>query len=379
MRRSILVVVCAQVFALVVALCHTSVASAQPAPPLPALLITTAITGLKKPWDVAQAPDGAVITGERGGRFVVKRPDGSVEQLAADLTDLYVEGETGLMGLTLAPDFSSTRTLLTCQGHRDAAGTDIRVVAWTVDVGWTTLTRGATVLAGIPVGPEGRHDGCRVLAAADGTLYVGTGDAASPSVPQDPNSFGGKVLHINADGSPAAGNPDPRSPVFTRGHRNPQGLAVQPGTRRIYAIEQGTDRDDEVNLLQSGGNYGYSPDLIPFFYNETVPMTDPIRVPGAIPAVWSSGAPTLATPGGTFVAGSGWGEWEGALAIPTQQGKKMVFLKLAEDGRSVVHTAVALENQFGRLRSATATADGSLLITTDNGKDDQVLLLTPRS
>lgn len=378
-------------------------ACAEPAV-FPTLGVTTVLDGLARPWDVVAAPDGALLTGERAGRFVVKRADGSFGEVAADLSDLYAEGETGLMGIALAADFASSRTVYTCQGHRGAdagslgagsleagssgsvnpgsigssePGTDIRVVSWTVDPGWTTLTRAGDVLTGIPTGPGGRHGGCRILAHPDGTLYVGTGDSAAPTVPQDRNSLGGKVLHINADGSPAAGNPDPDSPLFTLGHRNAQGLALQPGTGRLYDIEQGTDRDDEVNLLEAGNNYGYRPDRMPFVYDESVPMTDPDRVPGAVAAVWSSGTPTIATPGGTFVSGANWGGWDGALAVTSQQAKKLLFLKLSEDGRSVVDTHSALAGEYGRLRSATRLPDGSLLVTTDNGSGDKVLHIEP--
>lgn len=257
-------------------------AGAEPVDPSPRLEVTTVMDGLAKPWDVVAAPDGAILTGERAGRFVVKRPDGTVGDVTADLSDLYTEGETGLMGIALAHDFPTTRTVFTCQGHRGDGGggslgsvgagslgssgdeTDIRVVSWTVDPDWTTLTRTGDVLTGIPVGAGGRHGGCRILAHPDGTLYVGTGDTASPSVPQDRNSLGGKVLHVNRDGSPAAGNPFPNSPVFTLGHRNVQGLALQPGSDRLYGIEQGTGRDDEVNLLAAGNNYGFRPDRTPW-------------------------------------------------------------------------------------------------------------------
>ncbi len=362
-------------------------ACAEPAPPLQ---VTTVMDGLAKPWDVVVAPDGAILTGERAGRFVVKRPDGTVGEMTADLSDLYAEGETGLMGIALASDFATSRTVYTCQGHRQAgggslgagslgsadAGTDIRVVSWTADPEWTTLTRTGDVLTGIPTGAGGRHGGCRILAHPDGTLYIGTGDTASPTVPQDRNSLGGKVLHVDADGSPAAGNPFPDSPVFTLGHRNVQGLALQPGTGRIYGIEQGTSRDDEVNLLDAGNNYGYRPDRAPFIYDESVPMTDPVRVPGAVAAVWSSGAPTLATPGGTFVSGAAWGEWDGALGVTTQQGREMLLLKLTADGTAVTETDSVLTDQ-GRLRSATRMPDGSLLVTTDNGTGDKVLRVAP--
>lgn len=385
------------VFGAVIAVGAAEVACAQPATDVPApdVTVSTVLEGLAKPWEVAVSPDGAILTGERGGRFVVARPDGSTGEVAADLSDLYAAGETGLMGIAFSRNFAVDRTVYTCQGHQDVGspdtgsvetgsldtgslgGRDVRVVSWTVDDGWTALTRGADVLTGIPVANGGRHGGCRLLAHPDGTLFVGTGDSASRSAPQDPTSLAGKVLHIDVDGTPAAGNPDPASPVFTLGHRNVQGLALQPETGRLYGIEQGTSVDDEVNLLTAGANYGYRPDRAPTGYDESVPMTDPDRVPGAVAAVWSSGDPTIATPGGTFVSGAGWGEWSGALVVTSQQAKKLVLLRLSEDGTAVTHESTLLEGEFGRLRSATLAPDGTLLVTTDNGSGDRILRVAP--
>lgn len=341
----------------------------------PAVTVDILLDGLDHPWDVVAAPDGTILTGERGGRFVVRHPDGQAATVHADLSDLYAVGETGLMGIALSHDFATDRTFYTCQGHRDPD--DVRVVAWTVDHDWTAATRSHTVIAGLPVADGGRHGGCRILAHPDGTLYVGTGDSARPTVPQDRDSLGGKVLHLNPDGTPGLGNPDPRSTVYTLGHRNVQGLALQPDTGRIYAVEQGTRRDDEVNLLEPGGNYGYRPDREPGRYDESVPMTDPDRVPGAIGAVWSSGSPTIATPAGAFVTGAGWGRWSGALAVSSQQDALLLLLRPADDGRSVVESTTLLDGAYGRLRSLTSLPDGSLLVTTDNGSTDRVLRVTP--
>ncbi|KQU61132.1 glucose dehydrogenase [Rhodococcus sp. Leaf278] len=370
-------------------LAGTTTATAQ-GDPLPGLTVTTVIDKLAKPWDAVVAPDGTVLTGERSGRFVIRAVDGTIRDLDADLDDLYASGETGLMGIALATDFDTSRTIYTCQGVQGSGGgtgsagtgsagggsdNHIAVVSWTVDPGWTALTRTGTLIDDIPVADGGRHGGCRILAHPDGTLYVGTGDTATPTVPQDRNSLGGKVLHVNANGSPAAGSPDR---IFTLGHRNVQGLAVRPGTGQIYEVEQGTTRDDELNLLVPGGNYGYRPDRLPVIYDESVPMTDPTRVPGALEAVWSSGSPTIATPGLTFANGAGWGSWNGAAVVSSQQGEKLVFLKLSEDGTEYVDEADALVGTYGRLRSLTSFGNnGAFLLTTDNGSDDKVLLVTP--
>lgn len=372
----------------------SSGAGAQPSTSAPAFDVTVEFDGLTKPWDVVEAPGGEILTGERSGRFVVKKADGTIADVEADMSDLYAQGETGLMGLELAQDFEQSRALYTCQGMQGdgggggtgsaspgsaggESGNNIAVIRWTVDEDWTELTRTDTVVDDIPVASSGRHGGCRILAAPDGTLFIGTGDTASPSVPQDPTSLGGKVLHINADGTAAADAP---GRVFTLGHRNVQGLAFQPDTGRLYEVEQGSTRDDELNLLVPGGNYGWRPDRTPLIYDESVPMTDPERVPGAIEAVWSSGAPTIATPGLTFLDGDQWGEWDGAAVISSQQAEKLVILRLTADGSAVAAEADALEGEYGRLRSLTTTDDGSILLTTDNGSgSDQILRLTAQN
>ncbi|AQA21240.1 glucose / Sorbosone dehydrogenase family protein [Rhodococcus sp. MTM3W5.2] len=355
----------------------TSTASSVVAAAPPTVEVTELLTGLNKPWDVAVAPDGTILTGQRGGGFVALRPDGSVTRPTADLSDLYVSRETGLMGIALDPGFESNRRVFTCQGHRGDGQTDVRLLSWTVDPEWTALTRTGVVLAGLP-SAGGRHAGCRILPAPDGTLFVGTGDATIPTTPQDPHSLGGKVLHIDTDGSPAAGNPDPASPVYTLGHRNVQGLSFRPGSGQLYSVEQGTHRDDEVNALVPAGNYGWRPDLEPGRYIEAVPMTDPDRVPGAREAVWSSGTPTLATASGSFLLGPGWGDWSGALAVGTQQGEKVLLLGLTPDGIGVERQAALLDGRYGRIRTVSGQPDGTLLVTTDNGSDDVVLRLTPR-
>ncbi|GAB90898.1 PQQ-dependent sugar dehydrogenase [Gordonia rhizosphera] len=352
----------------------------------PTLSATVVATGLDHPWDVLVAPDGGILVSERAGRFVAIRPGGRTRTVQADLSRLYVHKEAGLMGLAVDPGFAANRRIYSCQAERTGpAGIDVpgsvailpipwpntgqvvNVVAWRVSPDWSRMDRERTVLTGIPVTSSGRHAGCGLAAAPDGTLYVGTGDNAEPTNPQNRSSLAGKVLHINADGTPAAGNPDPSSPVFTLGHRNVQGVAIQPGSGRVYGIEQGTDVDDELNLLRAGGNYGYRPDRAPFIYDESVPMTDPVRVPGALGPVWRSGDPTIATPALQFLPASGWGAYDTAVVISAQKGERLVFVNLSADGTRVVRATEALHGRFGRLRGLAVDRDGSLLVSTDNG------------
>jgi len=354
---------------------------------VPALEVETVLDGLDHPWDVALAPDGTLLLDERGGSLTAVLPDGTARTLDADFSDLFADGETGLMGLVLDPAFAEDRRFYTCQGVEEDDGAEIQVIAWTVDEDWTAATRVADpLLGGIPVNESsGRHGGCRVRFDPTGALLVGTGDNAVGSNPQDLGTLAGKVLRIDpATGGPAAGNPFADDPdpdtrlVLSYGHRNVQGLAVRPGTGQVFTVEQGSDRDDEVNLSVPGGNYGWDPDGAGGRYDESVPMTDP-AIPGAIAAVWSSGDPTIATSGADFLSGPQWGGYDGVLLVGVQKDTGVLGLRLDGAGRLVEQFRVPeLEDTFGRVRSPVLGADGTLYLTTDNGEgDDRLLRIRP--
>ncbi|CCH90335.1 Soluble quinoprotein glucose/sorbosone dehydrogenase [Modestobacter italicus] len=359
---------------------------------VPALDVQVLADGLDHPWDVAQAPDGTLLVDERGGGFTAVRPDGAVRSVDADLDDLFATGETGLMGLVLDPAFADNRRFYTCQGVEEDGDAEIQVIAWTVDEGWTAATRVADpLLGGIPVNEgSGRHGGCRPRFDPTGQLLVGTGDNAVGSNPQDLGTLAGKVLRIDPQtGQPSAGNPflDAEDPttrlIWSYGHRNVQGIATQPGTQQVYTVEQGTDRDDEVNRSVAGGDYGYDPDGAPAgpegSYDESVPMTDP-DIPGAIEAVWSSGDPTIATSGATFLDGDAWGGYAGVLLVGVQKDTGVLGLRVDDSGQLVEQFRVPeLEDSYGRVRSPVQGADGALYLTTDNGDgEDQLLKVTPQ-
>jgi aldose sugar dehydrogenase len=335
----------------------------------PALDVSIVADGFDHAWDVVQAADGTLLVDERAGGFTAVLPDGTVREVAADFDDLFADGETGLMGLALDPGFEDIRRFYSCQGSQDG---EIVVLGWTMAPDWGSATRVADPLVGgLPLNERsGRHGGCRLTFAPDGTLLVGTGDTAEGTVAQDPRSPGGKVLRVD----PATGERQ----FWTLGHRNVQGLAVRPGTDQVFAVEHGPDRDDEVNLLREGGNYGWDPDG-GGSYDESVPMTDP-AIDGAIPAVWSSGEPTLATSGATFVTGDEWGAYDGLLLVALLKAQGVLALRLDDAGALQEEFRIPeLEGVGGRLRSVVQGTDGALYLTTDNGGgEDQLMRVTPR-
>jgi len=347
----------------------TPPAAASGEPAAPALDVSVVVDGLENAWDVVQAPDGTLLVDERSGGFTAVLPDGTVREVDADLEDLFAVGETGLMGLALDPGFAGNRRFYGCMGSQDG---QIVVVGWTIARDWGSATRVADPLVGgIPLNERsGRHGGCRLAFAPDGTLLVGTGDTAGGTVAQDPRSLGGKVLRVD----PATGERQ----IWTLGHRNVQGLAVRPGTDQVFAVEHGPDRDDEVNLLREGGNYGWDPDG-EGSYDESVPMTDP-DIEGAVPAVWSSGRPTVAPSGATFVTGEEWGTYDGLLLVALLKGQGVLALRLDDAGVLQEQFRLPeLEGSYGRIRSVVQGNDGALYLTTDNGGGgDRLLRVAPR-
>ncbi len=344
------------------------------------LKVTRVVQGLDHPWDVQPIGQGRLLISERAGRLSVWKK-GKLTNIPLPSGLVWAEGETGLMGLAVDPDFRDNRRFYTCLGHTTAGGHDVRVIAWELGKPATSARRVKTLISGFPTS-SGRHGGCRLLVLQNGALLVGTGDAAIGTNPQDKTSLGGKTLMLNRfTGAPWPANPFVNASnhnqryVHTYGHRNVQGLA-QRSDGTLWSAEHGPDRDDEVNLLVNGGNYGWNP--VPG-YNESVPMTDQ-GLPGKqIGAKWSSGFPTVATSGSSFVQGSGWGWYGGTLAVAALKAGELFFMKFDTDGNLLgVRSPVAMQ-QYGRLRAVTVARDGSLLITTDNGGDDAVLRVRPVS
>jgi aldose sugar dehydrogenase len=347
--------------------------------PTPRLTVTTAVSGLDIPWDVGFANGTMIYTERAGGITAVV---GGQKRLLAHPTDVVVASEAGMMGLAIDPAFDSNRYIYTCFASTlGGPNNDVRLVRWKVNANFTCLTDRTDILTGVPVnttGELGRHSGCRPRFDGAGRLWVGTGDAATGSAPQDPRSLGGKVLRIDRDGKGLAGNPggalDPR--IWSYGHRNVQGIAFRADGLGV-SVEHGPDQDDELNLLVAG-NFGWNP--VPAGggpgYNEAVPMTDLQKFPGAIEAMWRSGSPTVAPSGATFINGAQWRTWDGTLAVAMLKGSKLyVFRQNALGG--VTDMGVALQG-YGRLRTPVQGPDGSLYVTTANGGGtDRILKVTP--
>ena len=353
---------------------------------VPSLRITREARGLAQPWDVQPIGHGAFLVTERDSARLLRLKDGHVRRIRFPKSSVWVSGETGLMSMEIDPRFGSNGRFYTCQGgFREGGGHEVKVVAWRLNDGQTRARRTDVLLRGIQA-TSGRHGGCRLLIGRNGSLLVGTGDAAVGTNPRNRNSLNGKVLRLNrTTGKPWPSNPyidssnRNRRYVLTWGHRNVQGLATR-GDGTVWSAEHGPDVNDEVNRLVRGGDYGWNP--VPVGggagYNENVPMTDHSLPGPQRSARWRSGNPTIATSGASWVRGKQWGALNGTLAVAALKGNRVVFMRFNSDGvLQRTRTPDALR-KFGRLRSISKAPNGDLMITTANGSRDSVLRVHPR-
>ncbi|MER3461425.1 MAG: glucose dehydrogenase [candidate division GAL15 bacterium] len=308
------------------------------------------VRGLEIPWSIAFAPDGRAFVTERPGRVRVVREGRLDPQPVVTLPVAHV-GEGGLLGLALHPRFPAKPFVYVYYTYqRD--GLRNRVERLRESGG--RLLRDRVILDDIPGAFV--HDGGRIRFGPDGMLYVGTGDARQPSLAQDPRSLAGKILRITPDGAVPPDNPFPGSPVYSLGHRNVQGLAWHPQTRRLYATEHGPSGErgfahDEVNLIRPGANYGW-PDL----------LCGQGSRPEFVDAVACSGDETWAPSGADFVTR---GSWRGRLLVANLRGAHLRAFLLSPDGMRVDRQEVVLSG-FGRLREVVEGPGGALYVLTSN-------------
>ncbi|RAL22843.1 glucose sorbosone dehydrogenase [Lujinxingia litoralis] len=302
---------------------------------------TVVATDLAAPWGITIPPDQRVFLTERDRGRVVEYVDGHVRiirNLPVDAT-----GEGGLLGITHSPEFETDNLLYVYYTTED----DNRIARFAPD----SDAPADVIFSGIPRARI--HNGGRIAFGPDGMLYVGTGDASVPERSQAPDSLAGKILRMTSQGGIPDDNPSPDSYVYTLGHRNVQGLTWD-SQGRMYATEFGPGRDDEINLIEAGNNYGW-PEVTGQANQEG--FRDPIFVQQPADASWSGMTALVqgAIPG-----------WEDQLIIASLRGQRLWRLELSPDGQEVVDSEALFMKEWGRLRAVVQAADGSLWVLTNN-------------
>ena len=310
-------------------------------------------SGLEAPWGIDFLPGGDALVTERDTARVLRvAAAGGTPVEVTTLEIAEPDGEGGLLGLAVSPDFATDDLVYAYVTADD----DNRVVRFPL----SSPEQVEAVLTGIPKGTI--HNGGRIAFGPDGLLYVGTGDTGDTSLSQDDRSLGGKVLRMTPDGEPveAAG-----SLVLSKGHRNVQGIAFDDAGR-VYSVEFGQNRFDEVNQVSQGSNGGWP---------EVEGAGDGGGRYLAPITTWET---SEASPSGAAIV-------DGTLYVAALRGQRLWAVPLDGQGGAGRPTAL-LEGDYGRLRAAAQAPDGSLWVLTSNRdgrgdpteQDDRVLRLPAR-
>lgn len=319
----------------------------------PPEVVETIATGLEAPWGLDFFENGDAIVTERDSRRVLRVGAGGEVTELGTIDAAAPQGEAGLLGVALSPDFEDDRTAY----FYVSTDEDNRVLRAELD--GDSLGEPEPILTGIPVGSN--HDGGRLEFGPDGHLYVSTGETGEASLAQDRDSLAGKILRITVDGDPAPGNPFD-SEVWSWGHRNVQGLAFDDGDR-LWASEFGAQDFDELNLIKKGDNYGWpevegeggEPDFV-----------DPHLT-------WSVDE---ASPSGLAFA-------DGHLWMAALRGERLWRVEV--DKNRAKNPQAFFVGDYGRMRTIGVAPDGRLWVMTSNrdGRgdpakdDDRILLVDP--
>ncbi len=293
----------------------------------------TLAENLEVPWAIDFLPNGTMIFTERGGRVNLLGDDGSVTNVAE--LDVSQVSESGLLGVAVDPNFTENSYIYLFYTYGGGLN---RISRFVLD---GELVNETVLLENIPGGVI--HNGGRLKFGPDGKLYATTGEAGNQNLAQDVNSTGGKILRLNPDGTVPSDNPFGNY-VYAYGNRDPQGITWNPSNGILYASDHGSSMNDEINIITSGGNYGWP--IVQGDQNQSGYIS-PIRVYTNF---------TLAP--------SGIGFYQNRLYVSGLRGSQIRVLELSEDGRSITGEGVFLNN-MGRIREVVVR-DGFLYISTSN-------------
>lgn len=328
---------------------------------------------LKSPWGITSMPDGRLLVTEKEGVMRIVTPAGKVGEAITGIPKVNPSGQGGLLGIRVDPDFEKNRMVYWVFSEPNAEGNLTAVAKGKLSADETKI-EGATVIYRATPGYKGNlHYGGRVLVASDGNLFISTGersDKVTRPQAQSLNSGLGKVIRITKEGKPAPGNPfagqaNARPELYSYGHRNVQGLAIDPVTGDLWEAEFGPRGGDELNHIQAGKNYGWPTITYGIEYSgekvgEGIQQKEGFEQPAYY---WD---PVVSPSGMTFYTGDAMPEWKNNLFIGSLSGMHLLRLVI-KDGK-VVGEERLLNTDYQRFRDVTQGKDGALYAITDQGR-----------
>jgi aldose sugar dehydrogenase len=359
--------------AALIGLASTAVASPIQVPTeLGPLTVTTLAADLENPWAMAFLPQqqGLLIT-ERPGRLRWLNATGQLSAPLGGVPQVYARGQGGLLDVALAPGFERERWVYLAYAEAGAdgnAGTAVGRGKLAADN--SRLDDFEVIFRQVPKLSGGAHFGARLVFDGDGYLFITLGDNNQRPTAQDLDKLQGKVVRLHADGrvpadNPFVNQPGARGEIWSYGHRNPQGAALNPWSGQLWTHEHGPRGGDEINLPQAGKNYGWPLATHGVNYSFlAIPEAQGKEVAGTEPPhhVW---AKSPAISGMAFYDSKRFAPWQGNLFIGALAGQALLRLELKGD--QVVHEERLLQGK-ARIRDVRQGPDGYLYVLTDAAK-----------
>ncbi|MEQ9309068.1 MAG: PQQ-dependent sugar dehydrogenase [Balneolaceae bacterium] len=319
-------------------------------------------TGVQVPWGMAWLPNGDMLITERAGKLFIYRNNELMEVPSSSLpNDIYANGQGGFLDVDVHPNYEENGwiyfTYSSSNGEGDGANTALIRAKMIND----ELSDIETLYKATPNTTRGQHYGSRIEFDRDGYLFLSIGDRGNRSeLPQDITKDAGKIYRFMDDGSIPSDNPfvneaGAKTAIYSYGHRNPQGMAMNPATGKIWAHEHGPRGGDELNLIEPGKNYGWPVISYGINYNGTPFAEDTARAGMEQPVTYW--VPSIAPSGMTFVTGDKYPHWKGHLLVGSLKFSYIELVKL--NGDKVTGTEKLVEG-IGRVRSLKQAPDGTI-------------------
>jgi glucose/arabinose dehydrogenase len=329
----------------------------------PSIEFEEVVSGLKNPWGMAFLPNGDILVTEKEGEIRIVRSGKLLEKKVEGVPEVYVRGQGGLLDIELHPDFANNHWLYLSYSSKDGSGSGGNTAVTRFSFDGTKLTDKKVLYKAKPNTTHGNHWGSRLAFDSDGFLYFSVGDRGKRNQnPQDISRDGGKIYRIKDDGSIPENNPfydlnNAKKAIYSYGHRNPQGLAIDQSNGRIWSHEHGPQGGDEINLVKPGKNYGWPILSYGINYDGTTFAEDTIRVGMENPVIYW--VPSIAPCGLTIVNGDKYPGWNGDLMVGSLKFSYLVHAKV--DGDKIISQEKIAEG-IGRVRSVEQGPDGFLYV-----------------